>query len=217
MRAADVACAPGRGERPRRDGRPRPRGVRPLADAGARPRRPVGGRRCGSADVAPYVLPAPLRRAARRWIADWPVLWPVAPGSTLDDHLRRAWRSAIRRRRGPGACCSTVRALARIFGLLSDTPMILQVTPIVAIAPLLLVWLEQRRRRCSSAPGSSPSFPVLANTALGLNSADRNLRCWSCSGSTAPVRWQTLCDGCGCRRRCPPFLGGLKHRRRARR
>ncbi|HVV61080.1 MAG TPA: ABC transporter permease [Pseudolabrys sp.] len=50
----------------------------------------------------------------------------------------------------------------------------LQVTPIVAIAPLLLIYLPQQAAVLACA-WIVAFFPVLANTTLGLNSVDRNL------------------------------------------
>ena len=52
--------------------------------------------------------------------------------------------------------------------------VILQVTPIVAIAPLLLIYLPQPLAVLACA-WIVAFFPVLANTTLGLNSIDRNL------------------------------------------
>ncbi len=52
--------------------------------------------------------------------------------------------------------------------------VILQVTPIVAIAPLLLIYLPQPLAVLTCA-WIVAFFPVLANTTLGLNSVDRNL------------------------------------------
>jgi NitT/TauT family transport system permease protein len=52
--------------------------------------------------------------------------------------------------------------------------VILQVTPIVAIAPLLLVYLPQQAAVLACA-WIVAFFPVLANTTLGLNSVDHNL------------------------------------------
>jgi NitT/TauT family transport system permease protein len=52
--------------------------------------------------------------------------------------------------------------------------VILQVTPIVAIAPLLLIYLPQPAAVLACA-WIVAFFPVLANTTLGLNSVDRNL------------------------------------------
>jgi NitT/TauT family transport system permease protein len=52
--------------------------------------------------------------------------------------------------------------------------VILQVTPIVAIAPLLLIYLPQPLAVLACA-WIVAFFPVLANTTLGLKSVDRNL------------------------------------------
>jgi NitT/TauT family transport system permease protein len=53
--------------------------------------------------------------------------------------------------------------------------VVLQVTPVIAIAPLLLVYLEPASAVLACA-ALVAFFPVLANTALGLASADRQLR-----------------------------------------
>jgi NitT/TauT family transport system permease protein len=67
--------------------------------------------------------------------------------------------------------------------------IILQVTPIVAIAPLLLIYLPQQAAVLACA-WIVAFFPVLANTTLGLNSVDHNLadlfRLYGAS------RWQVL-------------------------
>ena len=52
--------------------------------------------------------------------------------------------------------------------------VILQVTPIVAVAPLLLIYLPQPLAVLVCA-WIVAFFPVLANTTLGLNSVDHNL------------------------------------------
>ncbi len=52
--------------------------------------------------------------------------------------------------------------------------VVLQVTPIVAVAPLLLIYLPQQVAVLACA-WIVAFFPVLANTTLGLNSVDRNL------------------------------------------
>ncbi|HEU4662273.1 MAG TPA: ABC transporter permease [Pseudolabrys sp.] len=52
--------------------------------------------------------------------------------------------------------------------------VVLQVTPVVAIAPLLLIYLPQQAAVLVCA-WIVAFFPVLANTTLGLNSVDHNL------------------------------------------
>jgi NitT/TauT family transport system permease protein len=53
--------------------------------------------------------------------------------------------------------------------------VVLQVTPVIAIAPLLLVYMEPQSAVLACA-ALVAFFPVLSNTALGLASADRQLR-----------------------------------------
>jgi len=53
--------------------------------------------------------------------------------------------------------------------------VILQVTPIVAIAPLIIVWVNDIKLSLLICAWIVAFFPVLSNTTLGLNSADRNL------------------------------------------
>ena len=85
--------------------------------------------------------------------------------------------------------------------------VILQVTPIVAIAPLLLIYLPQQAAVLACA-WIVAFFPVLANTTLGLHSVDRNLvdlfRLYGAS------RWQGLWR-LKLPAASPLFLGGVKN------
>ena len=84
--------------------------------------------------------------------------------------------------------------------------MILQVTPVVAIAPLLLIYLPQQAAVLACA-WIVAFFPVLANTTLGLNSVDRNLgELFRLYGAS---RWQVLRD-LKLPAALPYMLGGLK-------
>ena len=82
--------------------------------------------------------------------------------------------------------------------------VILQVTPIVAVAPLLLIYLPQPAAVLACA-WIVAFFPVLANTTLGLNSVDHNLadlfRLYGAS------RGRCCCSS-SCRRRCPTSSAG---------
>jgi NitT/TauT family transport system permease protein len=84
--------------------------------------------------------------------------------------------------------------------------IVLQVTPIVAIAPLLLIYLDAPVAVLVCA-FLVAFFPILSNTALGLASADRNLLDLFKLYRATP--WQTLL-----RLRLPAalpyFLGGLR-------
>jgi NitT/TauT family transport system permease protein len=84
--------------------------------------------------------------------------------------------------------------------------VILQVTPILAIAPLLLIYLPQSAAVLACA-WIVAFFPVLANTTLGLNSVDRNLvDLFRLYGAT---RLQMLC-GLKLPSALPYILTGLK-------
>ncbi len=67
--------------------------------------------------------------------------------------------------------------------------VILQVTPVIAIAPLLLIYLPQPLAVLICA-WIVAFFPVLANTTLGLNSVDHNLV--SLFQLYKASRWQVL-------------------------
>lgn len=68
--------------------------------------------------------------------------------------------------------------------------VVLQVTPIVAIAPLILIWVDSVTVALLVCAWIVAFFPILSNTVLGLNSADRNLvDLFRLYGAT---RWQTL-------------------------
>jgi NitT/TauT family transport system permease protein len=84
--------------------------------------------------------------------------------------------------------------------------IVLQVTPIIAIAPLLLVYLDAPTAVLVCA-FLVAFFPVLSNTALGLTSADRNLV--DLFKLYRATRWQTLLH-LRLPAALPYFLGGLR-------
>jgi NitT/TauT family transport system permease protein len=53
--------------------------------------------------------------------------------------------------------------------------VILQVTPIVAIAPLIIIWVKDTHMALLICATLVAFFPVVSNAATGLNSTDRNL------------------------------------------
>ena len=53
--------------------------------------------------------------------------------------------------------------------------VILQVTPVVAIAPLIIIWARNTELALLICAWLVAFFPVVSNTAMGLNSVDRNL------------------------------------------
>lgn len=85
--------------------------------------------------------------------------------------------------------------------------VILQVTPIVAIFPLINIYVDNQTAKLLLCAWIVAFFPILSNTTLGLNSVDRNLRdLFRLNGAT---RWQELWH-LRLPAAMPYFLGGLK-------
>ena len=85
--------------------------------------------------------------------------------------------------------------------------IILQVTPIVAIAPLIIIWVNDTLVSLLICAWIVAFFPILSNTILGLNSADHNLiNLFQLYGAN---RWQTL-RYLRLPAALPYFLGGLR-------
>lgn len=85
--------------------------------------------------------------------------------------------------------------------------VILQVTPVVSIAPLIFIYVESKTAGMLLCAWIVAFFPVLSSTTLGLNSVDHNLRdLYRIYGAT---RWQKLWM-LQLPSALPYFLGGLK-------
>jgi NitT/TauT family transport system permease protein len=85
--------------------------------------------------------------------------------------------------------------------------VILQVTPVVAIAPLIFIYVDNRLIGLLLCAWIVAFFPILSNTTLGLNSTDHNLRdLYKIYGAT---RWQRL-RYLQLPTALPYFLGGLR-------
>lgn len=118
--------------------------------------------------IPPYVLPAPSVIFTTLF-QDWPVLFEsllITLLTTLEGFIAAAVGGI---------------AMALIFSrskwleyCFFPYAVILQVTPVIAIAPLLLIYLPQQFAVVVCA-WIVAFFPVLSNTTLGLNSVDRNL------------------------------------------
>jgi NitT/TauT family transport system permease protein len=85
--------------------------------------------------------------------------------------------------------------------------VILQVTPVVSIAPLIFIYVDSKIAGMLLCAWLVAFFPVLSSTTLGLNSVDHNLRdLFRIYGAT---RWQKL-RFLQLPSALPYFLGGLK-------
>jgi NitT/TauT family transport system permease protein len=134
--------------------------------------------------VPVYILPGPAAIGAALW-TDGPSLL----GSLLV--TLRITLAALAAAAFLGGAIALVFSLSRILALsLFPYAVILQVTPIVAIAPLIIIWVQQPFLALLVCAWIVAFFPIVSNTTVGLNSADRNLlalfRLYGAS------RWQTL-------------------------
>lgn len=134
--------------------------------------------------VPAYVLPGPLGIGRALW-ADWPSL-SVSLGITLQITMAALLAAAVL-----GLVIAVLFAQSRLIELsLFPYAIILQVTPVVAIAPLIIIWVDDIRIALLFCAWLVAFFPVLSNTTLGLNSVDHNLvdlfRLYRAS------RWQVL-------------------------
>ncbi len=120
--------------------------------------------------IPSYVLPGPLLVAETLW-RDGPSLL----GSLLV--TLRITLAALAAAVILGGALAILFAQSRLLEIsLFPYAVILQVTPIVAIAPLIIIWLkDQVFLSLLVCAWIVAFFPVVANTTLGLNSADRNL------------------------------------------
>jgi len=118
--------------------------------------------------IPPYVLPAPSA-VFQTLVSDWPVL-SQSLLTTLLTTLEGFLAAAV----GGIALALLFNQSKWLEYSLFPYAVILQVTPVIAIAPLLLIYLQQQTAviACAWIVGF---FPVLSNTTLGLNSVDRNL------------------------------------------
>ena len=153
--------------------------------------------------IPPYVLPAPA--AIARAFADNFTSLVASLWSTLTVTLE-GFVAALVAGVGLAIAFSQSRLVERA---LYPYAVVLQVTPVVAIAPLILIWVgfEHVNAALSLIAALVAFFPILSNTTLGLKSADFHLvdlmRLYGASG------WQILW-----RLRLPsalPYLlGGMK-------
>jgi NitT/TauT family transport system permease protein len=118
--------------------------------------------------IQPYVLPGPVA-IVRTLVGDWSVL-SQSLLTTLTTTLEGFVAAVV----GGIALALLFNSSKLIEYSLFPYAVILQVTPVIAIAPLLLIYLPQEAAVVVCA-WIVAFFPVLSNTTLGLNSVDRNL------------------------------------------
>ncbi len=116
-----------------------------------------------------FLLPTP-RAVAHAFVEEGPALWGAA--------LNTGWGALL----GFGSAVALSFALALVLSLsplvrASFYPylMILQMTPIIVIAPILILWVGPGLKSVTIITFLICFFPMVVNTTQGLISTDRNL------------------------------------------
>jgi NitT/TauT family transport system permease protein len=161
--------------------------------------------------IPPYILPMPSL-IAKTLVADWPLL-SASLLTTLTTTLAGLALAVL-----GGVLLAVLLSLSKIVEYsLYPFAVVLQVTPVIAIAPLLLIYMPQDVAVLACA-WLVAFFPVLSNTMLGLQSVDRNLmelfRLYGAPASqSAPARLRARLKALWYLRRpaaLPAFLAGLR-------
>ncbi|MGN6462346.1 MAG: ABC transporter permease [Pseudolabrys sp.] len=148
-----------------------------------------------------YILPGPVL-VGETLIKDWGSLYPsllVTVSITL---------SALIAATVAGVALSVLFAQSKwIENCLFPYAVILQVSPIVAIAPLIIIWVKDIRAALLICAWIVAFFPIVSNTTLGLNSTDHNLLSLMqlYGASRRQVFWNVRLPSA-----LPFFLGGLR-------
>jgi NitT/TauT family transport system permease protein len=152
-------------------------------------------------EIPSYILPRPGLVLSTIW-ADWEIL-SVSLFNTLTITFLALALATI-----GGVAISIALTQSRIVEYsFFPIAVVLQVTPIVAIFPLINIYVDSTIGKLLICAWIVAFFPILSNTTLGLNSADRNLRdLYRLYGAT---RWQTL-RFLQLPAAMPYFLGGLR-------
>lgn len=121
--------------------------------------------------IPPYLLPGPVA-VAEALVARWPLL------------LSSAWTTLAMALGGLAVACAVAAGLAALAALhplaeraLRPLAVTLQVTPVIAIAPLVVIWagLDQSARAVVALAAVVAFFPIFSGALTGLKSADPDL------------------------------------------
>jgi NitT/TauT family transport system permease protein len=148
-----------------------------------------------------YILPGPLL-VLRTLVRDWGTLYPSLL-VTLAITGAALLVAVV-----AGVLISILFTQSKLVELsLFPYAVILQVTPVVAIAPLIIIWVKNIPLALLICAWIVAFFPIVSNTTLGLNSADHNLlNLFQLYGaSRRQVLWHLRLPSA-----MPYFLGGLR-------
>jgi NitT/TauT family transport system permease protein len=152
-------------------------------------------------DIPHYILPSP-GRIWEQLLKDWGMLYASLKVTLWITIM--ALGVAV----GGGVLLAILFNQSRFAELIFyPYAVILQVTPIVSIAPLIFIYVKEPTARVLICAWIVAFFPILSNTTLGLKSTDHNLR--DLFNIYKASRWQKLIH-LQLPSALPYFLGGLR-------
>lgn len=152
-------------------------------------------------EVPHYILPAPSQVLLTLW-ADGPSLLQSLVYTLQVTLIALALAVA------GGVALAVLFALSRrVERALFPIAIVLQVTPIIAVAPLIMIYVESITAALVLCTFIVAFFPILASTVVGLRSTDPHLReLFALHGATPVQRLRLLLLPSA----LPYFLSGLK-------
>jgi NitT/TauT family transport system permease protein len=156
---------------------------------------------CSNFDVPVYLVPSP-KAIASTLVEDWGLLSSALLTTLKITFLAFAMAVVL------GVAAAFVFVQSRLIEVsLFPYAVIMQVTPIVAIAPLIIIWVKDPTPAMVICATIVALFPIISNTILGLRSVNPGLM--NLFRLNKATRWQTLV-----RLRVPSalpyFFGGLR-------
>jgi len=156
---------------------------------------------CTALEVPSYLIPTPLV-IAKTLVSDWSLLADALLVTLKITFLAFVLSVVL------GVAVAFLFVQSRFIEVsLFPYAIILQVTPIVAIAPLIIIWVKDPTAALVICATIMAVFPIISNTSLGLRSVNPGLL--NLFKLNKASRWQTL-------RRLripsalPYFFGGLR-------
>ncbi|MFC4321796.1 ABC transporter permease [Litchfieldia salsa] len=120
-------------------------------------------------DIKHYILPKPsdVLEAA---IKDWDLLWPAVQITVVESVIGFLFSAVI------GILVSILLASSKILERsIYPYAIILQTIPVVAVAPIIVIWFGAGYNSIVVISFLVGFFPVISNTLMGLNSVDKNM------------------------------------------
>ena len=152
-------------------------------------------------EIPPYILPSPVAVAVAL-VSGWGTL-----SASLLVTLQVTGMALLAAVIGGGGLAVLFAQSRWIEASLFPYAVILQVTPVIAIAPLILIYVRDTEVALLICAWLVAFFPILANTTLGLNSVDANMvdlmRLYG--AGRGQILWHLRLPAA-----MPYFLGGLR-------